>query len=360
MKLKTIATASALSAMGLCGTNADAHPGWVTGNSNLTITNRIPASTTNPETGVTTPATGATSASSPSRGFLEDGIRIGHGCSNESGQYSTGSAVNAVSWIWPTGENPSDPAPMSTGCDAKGANCTGAATQPSVATIPDSSQKPNYNNAAWAPGTATAANLADHLCVSGLNSNGAADYTCAKPVTSLADRFTAQGNMGYFKTFKPNSKTSGFWAKGRKLGDAQITAFSPNYGVPYASAVQISYVSNPATPAVPNVFSPTSCARKLVVRPAGADICKLDNKKVIDNPHHQNLWFGGPTDKFADGHGIHENFWMGYNLLVRDTKNNPYPASCKDPVNGDYDLVVMPSLKEIDGNLAFPGWAKGK
>jgi hypothetical protein len=351
MKLKTIATASALTMTGLCGTNADAHPGWVTGNSNLTITNRAPASTTNPETGAATPATSDTSASSPSRGFLEDGIRISHGCSSEDSSYGAGSAVNAVSWIWPTGANSGDPAPMSTGCDAKGTNCTGAATQPSVATIPNSAQKPDYNNAAWTPGTATAANLSDHLCV---------DSSCAQRVTSLADRFTAQGNLGYFKTFKANRNAPGFWAKGRKLSNAQITAFSPNYGVPYASAVQISYVSNPATPAVPNVFSPTSCARKLVVRPAGADICKLDNKKVIDNPHHQNLWFGGPTDKFADGHGVHENFWMGYTLLVRDTKTNPYPETCTDRVNGDYDLVVMPSIKEIDGNLAFPGWAKGK
>ncbi|MGZ8216874.1 hypothetical protein [Methylomagnum sp.] len=358
MKLKHIAATSALTVICLSGPNAHAHPGWVSGTSNLTLTNAVPASVTDPaDPNKVTNNTSPTTSSAPSRGYLEDGVRIGHGCSNEAGQYEPGSAaVNAVSWIWPTGENANDPAPMSTGCDVGGANCTGSSTQPSVATIPNSSQKPNYNNADWAPGTATAANLADHLCVA----TSATDATCASKVASLAKNFTAQGNPAYFKTFQPHKRAPGFYAKGRKMKDAEIAAFSANYGVPYASAAQISYVNNTATPTIPYVFSSTSCARKLVVRPAGADICKIRNTKVIDHAHDQNLWFGGPTSKFADGHGVHENFWMGYNLLVRNTKVNPYPATCKDQVYGDYDLVVMPSAKEIDDNLGFPGWAKGK
>lgn len=351
MKLKKIAAASALSLAALSGQPVQAHPGWVLGTSNLSMTNRVPAETTSPATGVSTPATNATSSAAPARGFLEDGIRVSHGCSNEAGQYGKGSAVDAVSWIWPTGEDPAASAPMSTGCDVGGANCTGAGTQPSVATIPNSSQKPNYNNAPWAPGTASAATLADHLCT---------DASCNQRVTSLRGNFTALGNAGYFKVFDAKKKTPGFWARGRKLRDAQIRAYSANFGVPYASAVQIAYVNNPATPAIPYAFSPSSCARKLVVRPAGADICKIDNQKVIKDAHHQNLWFGGPTGKFVDGHGVHENFWMGYTLLARDTKTNPYPASCKDTTYGDYDLVVMPSIKEIDDYLGFPGWAKGK
>jgi hypothetical protein len=351
MKSRIITAASALTVIALCGSQVQAHPSWVTGTANLSLINRGPASTTDPATGKVTANTSATTSSSASRGFLEDGVRIGHGCSNEAGQYAPGSAVNAVSWIWPRGETPNDPAPMSTECDAGGTKCTGAGTQPSVAMIPNSSQKPNYNKAPWVPGSATATTLADHLCT---------DATCGTRVTSLADRFTAQGNPAYFKTFTPNKKTPGFWAKGRKLKDAQLTAFSANYGVPYASAVQIAYVSNTAVPATANVFSPTSCARKLVVRPAGADICKIENKAIIKNAHHQNLWFGGPTEKFVDGHGVHENFWMGYNLLVRNTTTNPYPASCNDRVNGDYDLVVMPTINEINAHLPFPGWARGK
>lgn len=363
MKLTTIAKASTLTVMYLCGTQASAHPGWVVGTSNLSLTNRVPASVTTPADGKVTPSASATTVTSPSRGYLEDGIRISHGCSDENGKYGKGSAVEAVSWIWPTGENSNDLAPMSTGCDAAGGNCTGTGTQPSVATIPNAGQKPNYNNAAWEAGTATAANLADHVCVSGAitKSDGttAPDYTCAQKVTTLADRFNPQGNPAYFKTFSPK-KTPGFFARGRKLKDAQIKAFSANYGVPFANAVEIAYVSNKAAANIPMVFSPTSCARKLVVRPAGADICKIDRSRVIKHAHDQNLWFGGPTEKFVDGHGVHENFWMGYNLLVRDTKNNPYPSSCKDTTYGDYDLVVMPSIKEINENLPFRGWAGGK
>ena len=106
-------------------------------------------------------------------------------------------------------------------------------------------------------------------------------------------------------------------------------------------------------------FSSTSCARKLVVRPAGADLCELHAERSAynNNPHIGNFWFGGPTNQFKDGHGIHENFWLQYTLLVRDPAVNPYPATCKDQAKGDYDLVVMPSIAEIDNYLKFPGFA---
>ena len=348
----TLVTAT-FTALSLFSALSHAHPGWVMGTSNLTLTNRGPASVTDPITGVTTPAKAATSAAGASRGYLEDGIRIGHGCSNDDGQYDPKTAtVNAVSWIWPTGENASDLAPMSTGCDEAGKNCTGSATQPSVATIPNSGQKPNYKNAAWPAGVATAANLSEHLCVS---------KDCTARVTSLGSLFTAQGNQGYFKQFQAKKGTPGFWAKGKKMTPEEIAAFSANYGVPFASAVQVQYVADRKQPLVPMVFSPQSCARKLVVRPAGADICKIRNDKVIQgHPHDQNFWFGGPTPKFVEGHGVNENFWMGYNLLVRDTTANPYPESCQDKVYGDYDLVVMTPISQIDSFLGFPGFAKGK
>ena len=344
-------TASATLALGLAQT-AYAHPGWVVGTSNLTLTNRGPGAVTDPATGVTTPAKSATTATSPSRGYLEDGIRIGHGCSNDDGAYDAKtSPVNAVSWIFPTGENANDPAPMSTGCDTAGKNCTGSATQPSVAIIPNASQKPDYGKP-WPAGIATAANLSDHLCTT---------KDCTARVTSLANQFTGQGNQGYFKQFNAKKGTPGFWAKGRKLTPEEIVAFSANYGAPYANAVQISYVADRTKPTELMAFSPQSCARKLVVRPAGADICKIRNDKVIQgHPHDQNLWFGGSTPKFVEGHGVNENFWMGYNLLVRNTTTNPYPDSCVDKVYGDYDLVVMTPISQIDNFLGFPGFAKGK
>ena len=346
-------TASASLALGLAQT-AHAHPGWVMGTSNLTQTNRGPAAVTDPATGVVTPAKSATSATSPTRGYLVDGIRIAHGCSNHDGAYDAKSSpVNAVSWIWPTGENASDPAPMSTGCDATGKNCTGTATQPSVATVPNASQKPDYGKP-WPAGMATAANLADHVCTT---------KDCTARVTSLANQFTAQGNQGYFKQFQAKRGTPGFWARGKKMTPEQIAAFSANYGAPFASAVQISYVADRTKPLELMAFSPQSCARKLVVRPAGADICKISNAKIIqghDHAHDQNFWFGGPTPKFVEGHGVNENFWMGYNLLVRNTTTNPYPDSCQDKVYGDYDLVVMTPISQIDNFLGFPGFASGK
>ena len=349
-------TALAGIAVSLFTLEASAHPGWVIGTSNLTLTNRNAATTTDPVTGkVTTNST--TTASSPSRGYLTDGIRISHGCSNEDGTYNDvkKSQVKAVSWVWPTGANAADPAPMSTGCDATGANCTGASTQPSVAIIPNSAQKPNYSNAAWAAGSGTAANLADHLCTAA---------GCATRISNLGAWFTPQGNFTYFKQFDTHRNGApGFWARNPKFTPYQTAALSAtaNMGVPFASEVQINYVSDVINaPTVLPVFSPQSCARKLVVRPAGADICTIQNKAVLNQPHDQNFWFGGPTTKFVDGHGVHENFWMGYNILVRNTTTNPYPSTCKDTTNGDYDLVVMPSITEIENGLPFPGWAKGK
>jgi hypothetical protein len=334
---------------------ASAHPGWVVGNSNQAFTNRNPATSTSPATGVVTTNT-ATTTSTPSRGYLTDGIRISHGCSDANGTYTDvkSAQVKAVSWVWPTGANGADPAPMSTGCDITGANCTSSSTQPSVATIPNSGQKPNYNGP-WAAGMGTQASLADHLCT---------DSTCAAKISNIGNWFTPQGNFTYFKLFDTHRNGSpGFWAKNPKFTAYQTAALSAtaNLGIPFASEVQVNYVNDVIkAPTTLPVFSPASCARKLVVRPAGADICKIENKAVLNDAHAQNFWFGGPTEKFADGHGVHENFWMGYTLLVRDIIKNPYPSSCKDKVYGDYDLVVMPSVNEINEGLPFPGWARGK
>lgn len=337
--------------------NAGAHPSMVEGTVALTYTNRVPATTTNPATGAVTTNTSATATSTPSRGYIVDGFRIGHGCSDEAGTYNNykTSQVKAVSWVWPTGADGSALAPASTGCDVDGKNCTGATTQPSVAIIPDSSQKPNYKNAAWTPGIGTQANLADHLCT---------NVTCAARISNLGTWITPQGNDAYFKVFELHRNGApGFWAKNPKFTPAQTAALSAtaNFGIPFASEIQVNYVNDIINaPTVLPAFSPASCARKLVVRPAGADICTIKNTATQTDPHAANFWFGGPTNKFISGHGVNENFWINYTLLVRDTTKNPYPSSCKDQVYGDYDLVVMPSIAEIDNGLPFPGWTKGK
>lgn len=337
--------------------DSGAHPSMVEGNVTQAYTTRGPATTTSPATGAVTASTSATSTSSASRGYIVDGFRIGHGCSDEAGTYSNPKTaqVKAVSWVWPTGADGSAPAPASTGCDVDGKYCTGSTTQPSVATIPNSSQKPNYKNAAWVAGTGTQANLADHLCT---------DLTCATRINNLGSWITPQGNNAYFKIFETHRNGApGFWAKNPKFTPIQTAALSAtgNFGIPFASEIQVNYVNDVIkAPTVLPAFSSASCARKLIVRPAGADICTIKNTDTQTDPHAANFWFGGPTSKFIAGHGVNENFWINYTLLVRDTTKNPYPTSCKDKVYGDYDLVVMPSIAEIDNGLPFPGWTKGK
>lgn len=85
-KVSTGLLTATVTALSLFSTLSHAHPGWVVGTSNLTLTNRGPGAVTDPATGVTTPSKSATTATSPSRGYLEDGIRIGHGCSKRNGQ----------------------------------------------------------------------------------------------------------------------------------------------------------------------------------------------------------------------------------------------------------------------------------
>ena len=78
---------------------------------------------------------------------------------------------------------------------------------------------------------------------------------------------------------------------------------------------------------VPYYFSEMSCARRLVVRLAGVDICEASLKgsvRKVAAGDSVNFWMGGPTPKFNNdlfyvdkvGHGIHENFWINYTLMV--------------------------------------------
>ena len=290
---------------------------------------------------------------------------MGHGCDI----HETGSNVDpvvAVSWLWPTGEGgPGNwaKAPMSTGCDANGKLCTGASSQPAVARIPDSGQKANLNNAPNLPGMGTATTLAAEL-IEGANNTGTPSNPEA-PITTLSGRLQFLGNLGYFKQNTARAPKphygGGFWAKGNKFTAAEIAAMGiGSAGAPYHNAVQILYAVDKSTTSIRKMaFSSASCARKLVVRIAGVDLCELHPERSAynTNPHIGNFWFGGPTNKFKDGHGIHENFWLNTTPLIRDTAVNPYPATCTDQVNGDYDLVVMPSIAEIDSFLPFAGFA---
>lgn len=329
----------------------------------------------------------------PSRPTNVDSIQINHGCVGPDHVTIT-EPVAAVSWVWPKGEGlklsgktviDNGLAPMSTQCNSSGSQCTGAGTQPSVARIPDSTKKPNLGGVANPAGVGTATTLASELvhayipgCVTVGHSTTCSSSPSTVPVTSLSGLAQFQGNLGYFKT--NISKANGFYARGNKFDAAQIAAMGySSVAAPHHNPVQITW-ADPMPQLAPGVtksyqsgvvpfyFSQNSCARRLVVRLAGADICAASLKPSVTEiaaNDSVNFWMGGPTKKFDNvkfslanvAHGIHENFWISYTLLVRDTATNPYPASCTDKVKGDYDLVVMPTVREIDTVLPFPGFA---
>jgi hypothetical protein len=371
-KLKTLTTSALLSALALTGQTASAHPSFVNGGNpnGINWKNNTPTfSSSCKQDPITLRWNCEDMVMGSVRGYMEDAIRIGHGCDIQD----TGSNVDPVvanSWLWPTGKGGTgnwSKAPMSTGCSASGNTCTGSATQPAVARIPDSSKKPNLNNAPNPDGMGTATTLASEL-IEGTTTG--APGSPEVPISTLnppggQPRFQFAGNVGYFKTNvarAPNMNYGGgFYAKGNKFDAAQIAALGiGSAGAPYHNAFQALYAVDQNTSSIRKLaFSSTSCARKLVVRPAGADLCELHAERSAynNNPHIGNFWFGGPTNQFKDGHGIHENFWLQYTLLVRDPAVNPYPATCKDQAKGDYDLVVMPSIAEIDTYLKFPGFA---
>lgn len=357
-KIHALASSSILGLLALYSSQGLAHPDWYIGGINVSTTTPGP--------------TGEVTRNPRDNGSRVDSIRINHGCDGE--------AIEGVSWLWPAGLGKrmsgnrvidKGMAPMSTQCDPTGRNCTGAGEQPSVATIPNSALKPTVPE-----GQGTATTLAEHL-VEPTNINCTSvnhSYSCTwspgeTPITTLAGRMKFQGNLNYFRTNVDKANGTGFWAKGNKFTAEQLVEMGvTSAAAPYHNNVQIrtSWKAGSATnfAAGDNIeiaFNANSCARKLVVRVAGADICHLSPSRAeVNDVHATNWWFAGPTKKYGmtpGAHGSHENFWMGYVLSVRDKVNNPYPATCKDPANGDYDLVVMPTIKEIDDNLHFPGFA---
>ncbi len=119
-------------------------------------------------------------------------------------------------------------------------------------------------------------------------------------------------------------------------------------------------------------FAPTSCAQKLVIRVAIADICKRNAFPPGAHEGEANVWINHPTAKFSHPNidGIAPlaqpdatspavptaaKFWPTI-TITRDTKSNPLPASCNG--NG-LDVFVTPTDAQIDRDLPIPGfWGK--
>jgi hypothetical protein len=280
----------------LCGLSqtASAHPGWVN------------------------PAVGSATASKYTSQF--NAITVGHGCADGAGGYL---GVKAASWLMPTGTTPGETAPFSIGCDAAGSNCTGVEGQASVAKL--------MNNSPGAQTNLTTGVTTFPKSLKATVATSLADEFTNVP--TLAGRFKLNQNKGVFSTQRlkldANGNPIGFYEKS-------------GYVDPKAIAVTDMRMTTGGI-----VFKPGTCATQLIVRMAGADICKIDDK--LTNEHNQNLWFGGPTNKLSTGHGVHENFWLAYTI----TRPAAETASCADAAK--YSILVMPTNTEIN-NLAFPGW----
>lgn len=92
-------------------------------------------------------------------------------------------------------------------------------------------------------------------------------------------------------------------------------------------------------------FPADSCATRLVVQVAVADICQVNGAK--------NLWIPSLTTKYNDPalHGI----GAPANLTInRDQTKNPLPASC----GAGYTFTITPSAEDVDANLPLAGYLR--
>ncbi len=103
-------------------------------------------------------------------------------------------------------------------------------------------------------------------------------------------------------------------------------------------------------------FADTSCAKKLTVEYAIADIC-VTSKPTI-KPEKVNLWIPDNGSQFAvkgAANGVDGIGEPAVLVINRDLVNNPLPTdgSCAD---GAVDVTLTISPEDIDANLPIPGW----
>ena len=90
-------------------------------------------------------------------------------------------------------------------------------------------------------------------------------------------------------------------------------------------------------------FPADSCATKLVVQIAIADICEKNGAK--------NLWIPAVTSKYTDP--TVDGIGSPANLTInRDLAKNPLAPSC----GAGYTFTVTPSNEDVDANLKIDGW----
>lgn len=113
-------------------------------------------------------------------------------------------------------------------------------------------------------------------------------------------------------------------------------------------------------------FSPTSCAAKVVIRVAIADVCKRN--VFPPKAGSANVWINHTTAKFIHsdldgiapvdntGAAVPANFWPAI-TIKRNLTSNPLPANCN--AGNTVDVFVTPSDAQIDMDLPIKGyWGK--
>ena len=90
-------------------------------------------------------------------------------------------------------------------------------------------------------------------------------------------------------------------------------------------------------------FPADSCATKLVIQIAVADICQKNGAR--------NLWIPALTTKYSDA--TVDGIGSPANLTInRDLAKNPLAPSC----GAGYTFTVTPSAEDVDANLKIDGW----
>jgi hypothetical protein len=90
-------------------------------------------------------------------------------------------------------------------------------------------------------------------------------------------------------------------------------------------------------------FPADSCATRLVIQIAVADICVRNGTK--------NLWIPSLTAKYTDP--TVDGIGAPASLTVnRDLAKNPLAASC----GAGYTMTITPSAEDVDANLKMPGY----
>lgn len=104
-------------------------------------------------------------------------------------------------------------------------------------------------------------------------------------------------------------------------------------------------------------FVASSCAKRLLVQIAIADICSA--RPPIFDPAKLNLWIPDNGSRFAiegAAAGVEEIGGAATLVVNRNLASNALPTAC----GAGYDVIVTPSAAQVDRDLPIPGYWPGR